>query len=132
MISCDHGLFYTIYGPTTQLFQKVQGISTEAGVAISLALAVARKQTIQTPYQRLPPLMLSALATISTKSRRFLEALKTLESKMVDGQIVVERVNQKFAELSFCKKSEPSALGSIRYHEILKNLGENTSTQLKI
>ena len=27
--------------------------------------------------------------------RRFLEALKTLESKMVDGQIVVERVNQR-------------------------------------
>lgn len=56
--------------------------------------------------------------------RRFLEALKTLESKMVDGQIVVERVNQKLAGLSFCKKGEPSALGTIRYHEILKNLGE--------
>jgi len=56
--------------------------------------------------------------------RRFLEALKTLESKMVEGQIVVERVNQKLAGLSFCKKGEPSALGTIRYHEILKNLGE--------
>ncbi|HEX3011192.1 MAG TPA: prenyltransferase [Syntrophomonadaceae bacterium] len=56
--------------------------------------------------------------------RRFLEALKTLESKMIDGQIVVERVNQKLAGLSFCKKGEPSALGTIRYHEILKNLGE--------
>ncbi len=56
--------------------------------------------------------------------RRFLEALKTLESKMADGQIVVERVNQKLAGLSFCKKGEPSALGTIRYHEILKNLGE--------
>jgi len=56
--------------------------------------------------------------------RRFLEALKTLESKMVDGQIVVERVNQKLAGLSFCKKGEPSALGTKRYHEILKNLGE--------
>jgi len=56
--------------------------------------------------------------------RRFLEALQTLESKMVDGQIVVERVNQKLAGLTFCKKGTPSALGTIRYHEILKNLGE--------
>lgn len=55
---------------------------------------------------------------------RFLEALKTLESKMANGQIVVERVNQKLAGLSFCKKGKPSALGTIRYHEILKNLGE--------
>ncbi|KUG02815.1 hypothetical protein ASZ90_019809 [hydrocarbon metagenome] len=56
--------------------------------------------------------------------RRFLEALKALESKMVDGQIVVERVNQKLAKLAFCKKGQPSALGTKRYHEILKNLGE--------
>jgi hypothetical protein len=55
--------------------------------------------------------------------RRFLEALKTLESKMADGQIVVERVNQKLTGLSFCKKDGPSALGTIRYLEILKNLG---------
>lgn len=55
---------------------------------------------------------------------RFLEALKALESKMVDGQIVVERVNKKLAGLSFCKKGESSALATMRYHEIKKNLGE--------
>lgn len=55
--------------------------------------------------------------------RRFLDALKTLESKMVDGQTAVERVNRKLAGLSFCKQGEPSALATIRYHEILKNLG---------
>lgn len=55
---------------------------------------------------------------------RFLEALKTLESKMVDGQIVVERVNQKLAGLAFCKKGEPSALATKRYREIINNLGE--------
>ncbi len=54
---------------------------------------------------------------------RFLEALKTLESKMVGGQIVVERVNRKLVGLSFCKKGKPSELATIRYHEILKNLG---------
>ena len=53
---------------------------------------------------------------------RFLEALKTLESKMVNGQIVIERVVPKLAGLSFCKKGEPSALGTKRYHEILQNL----------
>ena len=55
---------------------------------------------------------------------RFLKAMKALESKMVDGQIVVERVNKKLAGLSFCKKGEPSALATMRYQEILKNLGE--------
>lgn len=55
---------------------------------------------------------------------RFLEALKALESKLVDGQIVVERAVPKLAELSFCKRGEPSALATMRYHEILENLGE--------
>lgn len=57
------------------------------------------------------------------EDRRFLEALETLESKMVDGQIVVERVVPKLAGLSFCKKDEPSALATRRYQEILENIG---------
>lgn len=56
------------------------------------------------------------------EDKRFHEALKMLESKMSDGQIVVERVVPKLAELSFCKKGKPSELGTKRYHEILKNL----------
>ena len=55
--------------------------------------------------------------------RRFLEALDVLESKMVNGMVVVERPNQKLASLSFCKKGEPSELATLRYHDILKNLG---------
>ncbi len=55
--------------------------------------------------------------------KRFLEALNALESKMVDGQIVVERIVPKLSKLSFCKKGEPSTLATMRYHEILKNLG---------
>lgn len=54
---------------------------------------------------------------------RFREALKALESKIVEDQIIVERVVPKLAKLSFCKKGEPSALATKRYHEILKNLG---------
>ncbi len=53
---------------------------------------------------------------------RFLEALRALEARMVDGQIVVERVNRKLAGFSFCKHGEPSALATSRYHEILRNL----------
>lgn len=57
------------------------------------------------------------------EDKRFLEALKALEDKTVNGQIVVERVVPKLAKLSFCKKGEPSALATERYQEILKNLG---------
>lgn len=54
--------------------------------------------------------------------KRFLEALETLECKMVDGQIVVERVVPKLAGLSFCKKGKKSEAATIRYHEIFQNL----------
>lgn len=53
---------------------------------------------------------------------RFLESLEILESKLVDGQIVVERIVPKLAGLTFCKKGEKSELATMRYHEVLKNL----------
>lgn len=53
---------------------------------------------------------------------RFLEALETLKSKMTDGQIVVQRVVPKLADLSFCKKGQPSEPATLRYREILQNL----------
>lgn len=56
---------------------------------------------------------------------RFLEALNALEAKIVDGQIIVERVVPSLAGLSFCKKGKPSALATMRYQEILENLGRN-------
>lgn len=56
------------------------------------------------------------------EDKRFLEALQVLESKMVDGQMIVERIAPKLAGLSFCKKGKPSKLATIRYHEILNNL----------
>lgn len=59
------------------------------------------------------------------KDARFLEALRVLESKLVNGKIVVENPNRKLACFSFCKKGEPSELATIRYQEILKNLGRN-------
>lgn len=56
------------------------------------------------------------------EDKRFLEAFEMLESKTVDGQIIVERVVPKLAGLSFCKKGKPSALATMRYQEILQNL----------
>ena len=53
---------------------------------------------------------------------RFLEALNALQSKLVDGMIIVERNVPKLAKLSFCKKGQPSELATKRYHEILANL----------
>jgi hypothetical protein len=57
------------------------------------------------------------------EDNRFLEALNILESKMVDGKIVVERVNRKLSVFTFYKKDEPSELATNKYHEILTNLG---------
>jgi len=51
-----------------------------------------------------------------------LDALNVLNSKTVDGKIVVENPNRKLANFSFCKKGEPSDLATERYHEILNNL----------
>jgi len=56
------------------------------------------------------------------QDKRFLEALEILESKLVDGQIVVERIVPKLAGLSFCKKGKPSTLATKRYQEIKQNL----------
>ncbi len=62
---------------------------------------------------------------IAKKDRRFLEALKTLEAKLLDGKVVVERPNQKLAGFNFCKKGKVSELATERYHELLKNLGRS-------
>lgn len=56
------------------------------------------------------------------EDERFLEALAALQSKLVDGQVIVERVVPKLAKLLFCKKDRPSALATLRYQEILRNL----------
>ncbi len=62
------------------------------------------------------------------EDKRFLDALAVLESKLVAGKVVVERVNPKLAGLAFCKKGKPSDLGTARYQEILSNLGRSGAT----
>lgn len=53
---------------------------------------------------------------------RFQNAFSLLESKLVDGKIIVENPNRKLAGLSFCRKGAASELATERYLEILKNL----------
>ena len=55
--------------------------------------------------------------------KRFLEALSVLQDKIVDGMIIVERNVPRLSKLSFCKKGKPSELATMRYHEIISNLG---------
>ncbi len=54
---------------------------------------------------------------------RFLDAYAALESRTVDGQVVVERPNPRLAGFAFCRRGEPSELATARYREIVANLG---------
>ena len=54
---------------------------------------------------------------------RFQEALQALESKLDErGRIIIERPNSKLADLSLCRKGEPSEMATGRYRELLENL----------
>ena len=57
-----------------------------------------------------------------TVTNFFKEALKTFESKLVDGKVVVENPNRRLAKFAFCKKGELSLLATKRYQEIRKNV----------
>jgi hypothetical protein len=56
------------------------------------------------------------------KDPRFLEALRALESTMLDGRIVVHRPHPKLTSLAFCRRGEPSELATERYREVQRNL----------
>lgn len=56
------------------------------------------------------------------KAKPFRAALKTLESKRVDGKMVVENPNRRLARFEFCKKGQPSQAATKRYREIRKNI----------
>ena len=56
------------------------------------------------------------------RGSRFLDALSVLQSKLKNGQIVIERPHAKLAQLTFCKKGEPSELATNKYNIILENI----------
>ncbi len=53
---------------------------------------------------------------------RFLEALDTVRSKMVDGMIVIESANRKLKDIRSCAVGEKSELATRHYEEIVANL----------
>jgi hypothetical protein len=59
-------------------------------------------------------------------SRSFRAALQALESKLVEGSVVVEHLRPELNELAFCRQGAPSAIATRRYEEIIQNvtLGE--------
>jgi len=56
------------------------------------------------------------------KEKRFLAALPSLESKLVEGKMIVESPKRGLGGLRFCKKGEPSPPATARYREIRRNL----------
>jgi len=48
--------------------------------------------------------------------------LSLLQSKTIDGKIVVEHPNNKLANFYFCKKGVPSEWATHRYQEIWRNI----------
>ena len=62
----------------------------------------------------------------ATSDPRFTEALALVEAKLVNGQIVPERVHRGLAGLQFCKPGVPSALATRRYREIQANVAAPT------
>jgi len=59
----------------------------------------------------------------AVKAAPFKQALKAFESKLVDGNVIVENPNRRLAKFGFCKKGRPSRIATKRYQEILKNIG---------
>jgi len=59
---------------------------------------------------------------VAKKDERFLEALRTLQGKIVNGMVIVERNVPRLAKLVFCKKGQASELATKRYQEMLANL----------
>ena len=53
---------------------------------------------------------------------RFQDALKSLQSRLVDGRVVVESPHRELADHSFFKKGHPSEAASRQYRQILENL----------
>ena len=48
--------------------------------------------------------------------------MKSLQEKLKDGKVIVERPNRKLADYEFCKKGQASEPATLRYKEIIKNL----------
>jgi len=58
----------------------------------------------------------------ATKDARFKQAFRALEDKLVDGRLVVENPNRGLANMTFCRRGQPSRLATRRFTEIRKRI----------
>jgi hypothetical protein len=58
------------------------------------------------------------------KDKRFKEATILLSKKLQNGKMVVENPNRQLSEMTFCKKGWQSDLATMKYMDLLKNIGE--------
>ena len=56
------------------------------------------------------------------KAQAFKQAVRQLESKLVNGQVVVENPNRRLAKFAFCRKGEVSLFATKRYQEMRGNI----------
>ncbi len=56
------------------------------------------------------------------RDRRFREAFQALQSRIIDGKVIVENPHRKLAPLSFCRKGLPSEAATSQYRQIVQNI----------
>jgi hypothetical protein len=54
---------------------------------------------------------------------RFNEALFLLKNKLVNGEMIIENPNRHLAEMDFCRKGQQSKLATIKFDDLVRNLG---------
>jgi hypothetical protein len=58
------------------------------------------------------------------KDNRFKDALILLKKKLINGQMIIENPNRQLAEMDFCRKGQQSELATIKFKDLVLNIGE--------
>lgn len=58
------------------------------------------------------------------KDKRFKDALILLKDKLINGKMIIENPNRQLAEMVFCRKGQQSELATIKFKDLMKNIGE--------
>jgi hypothetical protein len=62
---------------------------------------------------------------LARKDPRFIQALTIFESKLVGGNVVIERPHRELANLNFCERGVPSDAATKHYQKILRNIAKD-------
>jgi hypothetical protein len=58
------------------------------------------------------------------KDKRFKDALILLKKKLMNGKMIIENPNRQLAEMDFCRKGQQSELATIKFKDLMINIGE--------